>query len=206
MFFKGLLLTLFLCGCHPTKVGQLRREVSGEKYLRTAIATRHRIEVQYVPPSMAALAATHWDDSVSLSENRIQLLNGSKLDSEGLTFFLRLEPIAADSSNGFAKDVVFGNISGMTSIPQVQQEYRTGFQEKIWLEIRGEKLPLSSFQMENNFGMSRGRTFVLLFNAKTIKGGTRNIPLTLVLDDLVPGLSRKKLEWTLPIGKHDEKI
>gem|GEM_PF-3897883 len=123
-----------------------------------------------------------------------------------MIFFLRLDPKSDSTGPGFESDLIFGNQSGFDGYRSAQKAYAFGLKEKIWLEIGDKKVPLGSYQMENSFGMSRGRTFVLVFPPLAPALMKENVEVTLVLDDIVPGLARKRLKWDLPVGKYDESI
>jgi hypothetical protein len=199
----ALLLAVLFAGCKQPTIREVLDQAQSEVNTRTLEAGGHRMEIRYVSRTAQVLAGSGLDGSIRVSGRLIDSLKSGYGGPEGLTFLLRLSPKDSSKNIGFDHDVVYGNISGFGNYKETLQEYAFGLTKKIWLELDGTRIPLSNYQMENSFGVSRSRTFTLLFPELPQKYRGREAHVKIVLDDIVPGLARKKLDWTLTAGKND---
>lgn len=199
-----LALALALFGCRQVSVKDALRDMSDARYVRSVEAGRHRIELRYLPKTLRILKASNLESSRLLTGKVRDSLVAYRASGEGIMFVLRLDPKDSAAGPGFESDVLYGQLSGFGSYPETLREYQFGLREKIWLEAGGRKFPLANYQMENTFGMDRGRVFLLLF--PELPEAMMGAKVEVVLDDIVPGLARRKFDWILPVGKHDEAI
>jgi hypothetical protein len=193
----------FLAGCRSPRVGELAREMRGPAYARTLTTPHHVLEVRYLPRALRLAGEFGLSDSTRLTP----ALRDSLAELSGaaeLVFVMRLAPKDEEADPTFANDVVYGRLSGYASYAEAQQAYASGLQERIWLEADGRKIPLAGYQMENSYGMSPARTFLLSFPEFGALRKARTVQL--VLDDIVPGMARQKITWKLPVGKYDDAI
>lgn len=203
--FYLLLFVLAYTGCNTVRVGELRQEFRKPGYIQAIESNNHEIVVRYVPKVMQVIGRSGLEDSARIS-NTIMDSVAALDSSDEVLFLLSIRPKGDSAGPGFSRDVIYGNIGGYQSYQEALSAFQFGFKERIWLESGGIRFPLANYHMENSFGMTPGRTLVLGFHGLSrIRTGKKTL-LSLVLDDLVPGLSRKKLEWVLPVGKHDETI
>jgi hypothetical protein len=196
------LVLLALTGCQSPQVATVRKELQGEKFYQTFETQEHRVHVQYVPKALRLLNAARLDTG--------ELVNPRVLDSlelaygvSGLCFHLRISPMATGVAPHFANDLIYGSPGGFEVYRKRLQEFSFLLNEKIWLEVNGQKVKISHYHMENSYGISPARTFVLQFPQLSIEKQT---VFSLVLDDILPGMSRRKLSWTIPVGKYDQSI
>lgn len=201
-----MLVTCFLFSCQQPYNSHVKSSLLGQKYIQSFEVGNHRIKVQYVPRVLKLLMHSRMDSNSRISNSLLDSLEKDFGESNGITFVLHLEPKDASSGPGFESDLIYGNMSGYGNYQEALQAFAFGLKEKIWLEVNESMLPMRSYQMENTFGMTRGRTFVLLFSKPPGFEKGAEISATLVLDNIVPGLARKKMEWTFPVGKYDESI
>lgn len=199
-------LLFILLGCRGPEVREVVSSLTGKEYVRSLDAKAHRLEVRYTPKTLELLARSGIDGSTAVSDRILDSLEKAYGMGEGLQFQLRIDPLDSGFRGDFSNDLVYGRQSGYGSFPATLKAFTEGLQERIWLECDGEKIPLGRYQMENSYGMTPGRTFVLLFPLPSRLAKGKRADLTLVLDDIVPGLARRKLEWTLPVGEYDRSI
>lgn len=203
--YLGVIAGFILVGCKAVHVGDLRKEFEGQAYLRSVEASQHVVEVRYVPNLKRLVERAGWEDTVLLTGKILDSLRRS-MPSVGPLLAMTIRPKDDSRSFDLSQDLVYGKTSGYTDYQQALENLQFGLKERIWIETRGHKIPLSHYHMENSFGMTRGRIFLLSFGALDSAAGKKQDSLTLVLDDLVPGLSRRRISWNLPIGEYDEKI
>jgi hypothetical protein len=199
VFLTGLVL---LCGCEQKSVRELKAKFSGDMYERSVEAPNFVIRARYLPPIMREIMAYGLPDTARPSRKMLDSLHAKRGNPPGMGLLLRIDPKTA----GPTRDLIFGTENGYGNYRIALDQFSRGLEEKIWIEINGVRISMRGYQMENSFGMSSGRTFVLLF--PSLEYGHQDKPdgFTLILDDIVPGLSRKKLNWMLPVGKKDESI
>jgi hypothetical protein len=206
---KTLAVSVAVClailGCREPTVLEMRKSLLSKEYCRDAEAELHRISVRYVPPALRILTQFKPDSARILDKRLTDSLRQDAGSMDGIIFHLRIDPKADAKPGDFDDDLIYGTKSGYGGYQENLNAFLFGMKERIWLESDGRKILMTGFQMENNFGMSKGRTFVLAFPG--MAQGTRKYKkIELVLDDVVPGLSRKKMAWTLPVGKNDEAL
>jgi hypothetical protein len=203
----GLLLAACgaLSGCRQASVRDLIREFRGPRYERSVSTSDLRIRLRYIPRTMEVLSRAEVDSLRPVTSALLDSLEGIYRLGDGIRFLMRIDPLDSSMSEDFANDIIYGTSAGYASHSEARASLADGLQEKIWLEVDGSKIPMDRYLMENSFGMTPGRTFVLLFPPLP-RASIRRIRLKLVLDDIVPGLARHKLDWTFPVGTHDESI
>lgn len=195
-----------LYACRDPRIGDLRSSLRGEEYLRNTATRSHSIAVRYTPPMHRLLSDRRLRDDARLDEAVLDSLERAVGPDGGIGFLLRIEPSDSAPGPGFDQDLVHGTGNGFGNYREALAGLRFGLKERIWLEVDGRKVPLADYRMEDSFGLSRGRTFVLAFPSLESIGAAGRTGITLVLDDIVPGLSRQRLDWDLPVGKYDEPI
>lgn len=137
-----------------------------------------------------------------MSDRLLDSLERENSAFKGLTFVLTLSPIDSNQKD-FAHDVVYGKISGYESYKETLNAYQFGLKDKIWIESKGVKIPMLGYQMENTYGVSRSLNFTLLF--PSWPGDSEN-KFRIVLDDIVPGLNREKIEFDLSMRRYAKTI
>jgi hypothetical protein len=194
------LLSFFLA-CNEPQVRDVLAEFHGSRYSKSLETREHKIEVRWVPQTLQLLNSVDPSTATKLTRTLLDSLKNKGGTRAGLLFLMRLAPRDSVRGANFKNDVIYGNLSGYANYQDALNAYQFGFREKIWLEVDGERVPLSNYQMENTFGMTASRTFALLF--PELNRNARRFEVKLVLDDIVPGLARKKIDWILPVGKYD---
>jgi len=196
-----MLCMMGLEGCFEVPLQDALRQLKSPAYAQSFTTDNHRIEVRLVPAILRVLQQAHLDSTRILTHRLIDSLMPQGI-TYGTTFILKLSPKDSASSPGIAHDVIYGNISGYPNYQETLKAYQTGLADKIWLEVNGKKIPMLNYEMENTFGMDPSRSFMLLF--PDLETSEKSIQVKLVLDDIVPGLGRKKLDWNLPVGKYEK--
>lgn len=200
------LLVLGLAGCQRFKAKEILREFAGPEYFRKCEGADLSIELRYLPRTLQLISGNRVEDSSSISNIILDSLESETPISGGLAFLMTIAPRGATGENGSGRDLVHGGLGGYQDYRETLNAYSFGLKERIWLELDGQKWPLMSYHMENSFGMTPGRNFILVFAALPKLPGMGTVGADLVLDDIVPGLTRKKLHWTFPVGTHDQSI
>lgn len=203
--FLAVITGSILVGCKAVHVGDLRKEFAGQAYVRTVEASQHVVEVRYVPNLKRLVERTGWEDTVLLTRKILDSLRQS-IPGGRMLLAMTIRPKDDSRTSDLSQDLVYGKTNGYTDYQQALADLQFGLKERIWIESGGHKIPLSHYHMENSFGMTRGRIFLLSFLALDSAAGKAQESFTVVLDDLVPGLSRRRISWNLPIGEYDEKI
>ena len=199
-----LALLVGVFGCRPERVGEAVREMSGEAYLRRIETPHHRVEVRYLPRALRRLQESGLPDSTRLTprlEKSLRFVEGGS----SLVFVIRLAPLDEKAQPDFVNDLVYGKSSGYTTAAEAQRAFAFEMKERIWIESDGIKVPAAHYQMENSYGIAPGRTFLVAF--PEIRADYKKIKkIQLVLDDVVPGMARRKITWKLPVGNYDDAI
>lgn len=201
-----LLLALLCTGCRSPRVGDVMREFGAPAYAKHVETGFHSIHIRYLPLALQVLNRAGWEDSLSLTRGVLDSLRRSQPFHPGLCFLMTLGPADTSQAKGRSNDVVYGSQSGYSDYREAIQAYQFGLKDKIWLETGGVKYPLYAYTLENSWGMTRSRNFFLSFRVPEKILTARNVDFQIVLDDIVPGLARRKITWTLPIGEYDALI
>lgn len=194
-----------LVGCRSLSVSELRRKFETPEYIQRVECGHHRIEVRYIHRTLRILERSGIEDGARLTQAALDSL-GKSDSSRGLLFLLSIKPLEDSAASDSFEDVIYGGKSGFADYWEALEAFQSGFRDRIWIEHAGKRYPVGNYHLENTFGLTRGRNIVLTFNPSPNPGGQEAGPYYLVLDNLVPGLSRRKMEWTLPVGRYDEKI
>lgn len=197
-----LILTLasvLFTGCR-NKVSDVFRNSQGKEYSRVVETPGHQATLRFLPRAASLLMSSGVDSSTLVTAALLDSLEEALGTGRGLTFLMRLEPLGAGPGPDLGKDLLYGDAAGGETF----SAYTFGMTEKIWLEVDGHKIPLTRYQVENTFGMEPGRNFMLLFpDIRANESGTNTV-IHLVLDDILPGLGRRKIEWKIPVGEYDK--
>lgn len=195
-----------LIGCQKPRIRDVIQELHSSAYSQRLQIRNHVIEARYVPPTLQALERADLDGSRILTRHLLDSLEHSISANPGISFLLTLAPSDTSTSRGLTNDVIYGASTGYSDYHEAMRAYQFGLKEKIWIEAGGKKYPLASYTMENSWGLTRSRNFFLVFRLPDdIRTGSVT-EFQLVLDDIVPGLARRKIKWTLPIGEYDALI
>jgi len=178
----------------PTVKDALETGLSGT-FERTIETPSHQLIVRYVPRLALLISRAGLDSNKLVSEALLDSLQKTDSLSEGLMFLLTLSSKNPSLPGSFENDVVYGVHNGFGNYRKALETYRIGWQDKIWIESGGLKIPLANYQMENTFGVTASRNFTLIFPNLSLTG---NQQIKLVLDGLVPGMQREKLEFEIP--------
>lgn len=194
------LLGLSLClGC---KDQAIRKGLVGggssrfEKKIETEI---HLITVQYVSRSMLLLSRAGLSGDTHGSEALIDSLEKTESLPPGRRFLITLSPKNPSLPGSVENDVIYGSRNGFGNYKEALEAYQTGLREKIWIEKDGKKIPMAEYHMENTFGMTPSRNFLLVFPEDDLEG---NRSVKLVLDGISPGMQREKLEFEIPMERY----
>lgn len=198
------LLAAMLAGCRHETVGEVIRGLRGDAYVKSIERGHHRLEIRFVPESLYYLTYSSLDTNRPFSRELLDSLKTKGYLGYGLMFTLTLGP-RRDSLPplDYRNDVVFGQISGEENYRAILERFRIGLPDRIWIEIDGKRMDLRTHQMTNSWGMSKSRTFTLLFDPPwEILPGKKGT-VCLVIDNLVPGQARDKIRWDLPLNRVD---
>lgn len=195
--WPGILAGL-LIGCGPVRVADVFERARSEKNIRHFEVGNHRLEIRYLPREYVLLSRAGLDSGRVVTSGLLDSLEGVQGLGEGETFLLKLSPREDTTAPDARRDVVYGPLSGFGGYQRTLEEYQFGWRDKIWLETGHERIPLGGYQMENTFGMDPSRIFMLTF--MPVRNGKKT-HVVLVLDDLVPGMARMKLGFTLLTGR-----
>jgi hypothetical protein len=201
--FSLIAAALLTLGCTDVRVKDVLKEFDGAPYEKSVETDNHKLAIRYIPRTYQILRRSGLDTSALVDTRLLDSLE-AEYGKVGTVFTLLLQPRNGDQDAGLENDVVYGSLSGFSSYQATMRAYAFGLHEKNRMEVKGKKIPLSRYQMDNSFGLTKGRNFILLFPALPQEAKAEEVRL--VLDDIVPGLARKKLVWSFPVGKYDESI
>jgi hypothetical protein len=198
--FSGLLASL--TGCRNVTVQQVREVFQSGKYLRTVSVNGFDIDFRYVPEVSQALSIGSIDGNRLFTKPLVDSMTDTGETRDGLLITMMISPkSSAPSPFDFSSDLINGAESGNGGSARSLEKYAFGLGEKIWLESEGRLYRLTNYQMINNWGLSKGRTFELMFR---LPGGFRKSKaFSLVIEDLVPNQLRNSVQWKLPVSKYD---
>jgi hypothetical protein len=181
-----------LAGCQPRTVGEAMRHLRGEEYVRRLEAGNHKLDFQLVPEALYLLATGDVDTTLEFSRSLMKELKAKEATGYGLLFTMTLAPkIDSLSPTDFRNDVVYGQITGAADYRKTLDEFLFNLKTKFWLEAG------------NSWGLSKSRSFTLVFPKLSDLLPDRSGTLALVVEDLVPGQGRNRVEWELPINGFD---
>ncbi len=207
MNFKALIIGLLgyaAMGCQPKTVGLAVQAMSSDAYVRKLETGNHKIEFRFIPETLYYLKFSSLDSNRAFTPKLVDSIKHSGSLVYGLMFTMTLSPkIDTLLPTDYRNDVVYGEITGEENYRTVLNDFLSGLQSKIWLEIAGKKHMLRTYQMVNSWGMSKSRTFTLVFDPVENLVQAKKGKIVLVLDNLVPGQGRDKLIWQLPINRYD---
>jgi hypothetical protein len=206
---KKICLGLILFGlssCRDPDFGEVLDQLRGNRYVQSIQVGNHVVTVRYLPHSLQVMGRAQVDSAIPLTAALCDSLKSTATASQGVSFLLTLAPRDTTAVKGLANDVVYGDHSGYATHQEATQAFLFGLKEKIWMEAGGKKIPLANYTMENNWGMAPDRSFFLVFPLPSGKKPGEKFSFELVLGDMVPGMTRKKMTWTLPLGKYDDII
>jgi hypothetical protein len=203
----ALIVMIGFIGCMDPTIRDAIRATDQKSYLREFEADNLKFEIRFVPRIRAVLERCDFDSATGLTPARLDSLKAHSFGATGLMFLLTIGPKVNGTGNGMdlSKDLIYSNTGGYEDFRLAINAFLFGLKDKIWMECNGLRIPLSGYQMENNYGLAPHRTFMLFF-PKLSCGEVDERRLEIVMDDVVPGLARKKIQWTLPLGKYDELI
>jgi hypothetical protein len=200
------ILALVTTACRDPKVGDVITELRSSHHRQSVLAGNHRIEARILPPVLLALENASIDTNQALTPSLVDSLRKASSPNPGLSIVLSIAPSDTSIGRGLSNDVIYGKLSGFTDYHQASHEYQFGLKEKIWIEADGRKYPLMTYTMENSWGLIHGRSFFMVFQMPECIKLRESSEFELVLDDIVPGLSRRKIKWSFPIGEYDALI
>jgi hypothetical protein len=193
-----------LAGCQPRTVGEAMRHLRGEEYVRRLEAGNHKLDFQLVPEALYLLATGDVDTTLEFSRSLMKELKAKEATGYGLLFTMTLAPkIDSLSPTDFRNDVVYGQITGAADYRKTLDEFLFNLKTKFWLEAGGRRFEMSTYHMSNSWGLSKSRSFTLVFPKLSDLLPDRSGTLALVVEDLVPGQGRNRVEWELPINGFD---
>lgn len=188
------LVALGIFGCQQPTVRDILAESATQSGIRKIESANHVLTARYLAPEVLLLGRAGLDGGTRVTRRLLDSLRQQEDPAGGWTFLLTLSPAKPDFSGSHGDDVVYGGKSGFGSYREAMAEYHFGWQEKIWIEADGVKIPLANYQMENTFGMNPSRNFTLMFPAP----GRQDLrKFKLVLDGIVPGMAREKIEFEI---------
>jgi hypothetical protein len=191
----ALLATLLCSGCRQPSVKELVADARAGNPERTIELPQLVVSARFVPRSALLLSRAGLDEGRRVTRALFDSLQRQDAIPEGWNFLLTVAPRAPSRPGTVENDVVYGSNSGFGDYREALAAYQTGLAGKIWIEAGGRKIPLGSYQMENTFGMSASRNFMLVFPRTGLPDDRR---IRLVLDGIAPGMQREKLEFEIP--------
>lgn len=194
----------WLFACWTPTVGDALRALDAPAYTQTVETSDFRVELKYLPRVRRLLNSTALDSGKGLGEDVLDSLRTQASEIRGMAFFLTIGPRDRADGIDLSRDLIYSGKSGHANSGEAFMDYSMGMGGKIWIEAEGRTHTMSTYQMENNWGYNPKRSFLLLF--PDINEKHPDCRLEVVLDELVPGLGRKKFQWALPVGKYDELI
>lgn len=197
---------LLLQGCHSKQISEILKAVPEKSYTKMATTDYLRIEVRLVPKMVQVLGAAQLNQDRLLTAALVDSLNKENGRKYGMLFIMDITPIPETKAQNSSNDLIYSSIGGYQDYREALEAFQSGLNETVWLESGGKKISLVSNQMSNNFGMSPGRQFTMVFPEIFRYSDKDEIEFYLVLDNLVPGLSRKKLEWKISKRKYESTI
>lgn len=199
-----LMMAMLAAGCDRPTVGDAIHRLRGEAYVKSLETGDHKIEVRFIPESLYFLTYGSLDTNRPFETDLLDSVKTKGYLGYGLMFTLKVAPrVDTLSPLDYRNDVVFGRIAGEESYRSVLDGFMNGLPEKVWLEIDGQHWPLLTHHMTNSWGMEKSRTFTLLFNPLQDLLPAKKGRVTLVMENLVPGQAREKVQWDLPLSRND---
>lgn len=202
----GCLLVLALSACRSPKVAEVIGDLRSPAYCKRLETESHVIKVRYLPLALQILGRADMEGDRLLTRELLDSLRQAKSQKATLSFLLTLAPADTSPGTGLEQDVLYGRLSGYSDYREAIQAYKFGLKEKIWLEAGGKKYPIANYTLEDSWGMTHSRDFFLSFHVPEGLQPDEKAEFQLVLDDIVPGLARRKITWILPIGDYDGLI
>ena len=200
-----IIALLALIGCREPRVSEVLKDLSGSRYLRVAAAKDYSIEIRLMPRRMSVVALAGLEPGRIVTPELLDSLDRNAGLALGVQFYMRISP--NDSTlPSHENDLIYGSKNGFDSYQAALLAYQDGLARQIWAEASGKKYALSTGRMVNNYGLGRGREFVLVFPEGVLGGEGAEHDLTIVLDDLVPGLGRSRLTWNLNKSEYENSI
>jgi hypothetical protein len=195
---RSLLLLFWIAlgiSCREPTVKEALKIGLRSGFERTLETPNHLLIIRYIPRTSLLISRAGLDQNAPVSEGLLDSLQKTDSLSEGWMFLLTLSPKKSSPPGSIENDVVYGAHNGFGSYREALEMYRTGWQDKIWIESGKARIPMANYQMENTFGMTPSRNFTLIFPKSSV---TASPQIKLVLDALVPGMQREKLEFEIP--------
>jgi hypothetical protein len=162
------------------------------------------MEIRLVPEALYYLTFSGLDSTRPFTKPLLDSLKSAQGDGYGLMFSLTLSPRADSlSPTDYRNDVVYGEITGEADYRKTLNDFLFNMSQKVWLEAGGIRHELRTYHMTNSWGMSKSRTFTLVFAAPDKLITSRNEPVDVMVENLVPGQGRNKFHWSSAISQYD---
>lgn len=205
MMNRLLLVAFFgIVGCEQPRFGDWRKEFQSKDYVQEIRNGELVLEVRHVPKELRQAVEWGISDTARMSAAFLDTLKRAAF-IKGHLFMVTLKPFSEEFSSRMGKDLVYGQGNRFSTYQEAMETYQFGWRERIWLEYGDKKIPMSGYQMENTFGVSPERSFIISFPELGHTKASGKAKVDLVVEDLFPGLARHKLHWMLPVGEHEEK-
>jgi hypothetical protein len=197
------IFTLVITNCKTESVSEVLKTLRSEKYVQHLEAGHHKLSFRYVPETLSLLATASLDTNRECTKELLDSLRKANPYRTGLSFSMVLSPnVGSDNPGNFTNDVVYGQLSGTGDYRETLNRYLFKLKANLWLEINGKKYEMLNYQMVRSWGMTKSRTFMLLFDDIMAKEPDAK-ELALVAENIVPGQGRDKFTWDLPLSEYD---
>lgn len=187
-----IIVICLISGCQRQSIGNRIQELRGDEFVKYIEGSNHILNFRYIPDELNLLLQSRLDTNKQFTQQLLDSLKSNVTANSAIRFSFELNPINLENGQGFENDVVYGNFSGESSYQKTLNKYLFGLNENIWLEVGGRRIDLLNYHMVRSWGLTRGRTFMLLF-PDIIKDNSTEFDL--VIENIVPGQGRNKIRW-----------
>lgn len=199
-FALAALLLAGLSSCRSPSVGDVLVELQGSEFVRSLEVPGYSMAFRYVPETQFRLLQGRITRGRSFDARLLDSLAELQGPRRGANFFLTVSPSRDTLSPlDFGNDVIYGQARRGQS-EAVVRKYMFGLGSSVWLESEGRRHDITSYTMSDGGGITKSRTFLLVFG--TLEKLPQNRTLSLVSEGLVPGQGREKIQWKLPVSKY----
>ncbi len=199
-----LLFSLILNSCKDKTVNQVLHQLQSESYVQKLVVGNHKLEFRFVPETLYYLTRSNIDSTRSFSKKIIDSLKHNQGAGYGLMFTLTIAPkIDTLLPTDFRNDVIYGQITGEENYRKILDDFLFGLKTKIWVEANGKRFDLLTYNMSDSWGMSKSRSFTLLFDSIDAILPSSKDEIFLVVENLVPSQGRNRFSWKLPLSDYD---
>lgn len=200
-FLAGLLSASALFSSCTSTVGEKLQSAQASAQTLNFESRHHRFSVRVVPPLVQAVRAAQLEDSATLDRRGLLRLHQVYQEKFGLVLVLGIDPKEKKAGFDLNQDLLYADLRPGESLQSLMERWCFALKEKIWLQSEEGPIPAQSVSLENSFGMTPNRNFVVLFAAAGLQNKKK---VALIIDDILPGQERKTLPLTIKKGWEHE--